>query len=436
MPRPPGAAPTPERPIAVYESTRTWRGSYDLALGRGTDALTDIRDGDRVFVSGGCAEPAAIVDALVGRARTGALPPCELYMMFGGTSGRLAEIAGPRHRVVSITATPSSGSEFFPWTIHQTARLLAADDLRFDVALLHTSEPDERGRASLGISVDFAHDAFRQARTVVAEVNRRMPRTAGDNTVDARRFDGAVAVDRALRERRSPEPSTRSQEIARHVAALIPDGATVEFGVGRVMADVVRALAGHHDLGLHTGLLTDEMVELIDAGVITGLRKPSFAGVAIANQVRGTERLYRYLDDNPRVQIVPARYTHDPAVLHALPDFHAVNSALQVDLMGRVNGEFRGGERVSSTGGLGDFVRAAVQCPGGHSIIALGATESSGRSRIVAALPSPDAVTLTADLADVVVTEFGVAHLRGRTPRERAAALIEIAHPDHRDSLI
>jgi acyl-CoA hydrolase len=411
------------------------RPAYDRAVARGAAALDDVRAGDKVFVSSGCAEPGLLVGEIVERAHDGRLPACELYMMFGGSSGRLHDAAGPGHRVVTVTATPASGPSFFPWTIHQTARLLQEDRLRFDVAVLQTSPPDASGRLSLGISVDFAADAVRQARLIVAEVNEQMPRTFGADGVEVDRLDGAVEVDRPLLQRQVPASSESSRAVAEHVAPLIPDGATIEIGVGRVMSDVLRSLAGHRDLGLHTGLLVDEMVELIDAGVITNRRKSTLTGVSVANQVRGTDRTYRFLHENPTVEVRPARFTHDAAVLAQLPAFHAINSALQVDLMGRVNSEMRGGQRVSSTGGLGDFVRSAAGRVDGRSIIALSAVGRSGASRIVPVLADAASVTLAADLADVVVTEFGVANLRGLMPDQRAAAMIAIADPRHRDAL-
>lgn len=411
-----------------------WAGDYQRARARGLTPLDGLRPGDRVFISSACAEPVTVIADLVRRAEAGRLRDVTSFMMLGGSSGALLDAARQGHRVVAITASRKWASDYFPWTIYQTSSLMHCGELCFDVAIIHTTVPDQDGFMSLGVSVDFARQAVAQARTVIAEVNPRMPYTLGDSHVHASQVDGLIEVDYPLAEEAPAEPSATACAVAQNVLEHVPDGATIEIGVGRIMTAVLAAMAGRNEIGLHTGLLIDAMVDLIERGNITNSRKTLDQGVSVANQGRGRQRLYEFVHCNPAVHFMPASYTHSPVVLSQLPDFRAINSALEVDLMGRVNAEVIGGKRVSSTGGLGDFVRAAAYVPGGRSIIALAATADGAASRIVPRLDA-GAVTLTADLADVVITEHGAAVLRGKRPRERAAALIAIADPRHRDWL-
>jgi acyl-CoA hydrolase len=412
-----------------------WTGDYQRARARGLTPLDDLRAGDRVFVSSACAEPVTVIADMVRRAEAGRLRDVTSFMMLGGSSGALLNAVQKGHQVVAITASAKWSSDFFPWTIYQTSDLMHRGELSFDVAVIHTTPPDQNGFMSLGVSVDFALQAVAQARTVIAEVNPRMPYTLGDSHVHVSQVDGLIEVDYSLAEEAPAQSSATSRTVAQYVLDQVPDGATIEIGVGRIMTAVLAAMTARNEIGLHTGLLIDAMLDLIEGGNITNSRKALDKGVSVANQGRGRQRLYDFVHRNPAVHFMPASYTHNPVVLSQLPDFRAINSALEVDLMGRVNAEIRGGKRVSSTGGLGDFARAAAYVPGGRSIIALAGTADGGSvSRIVPRLDA-GAVTLTADLADVVVTEHGTALLRGKRPRERAAALIAIADPRHRDWL-
>lgn len=412
-----------------------WAGDYQRAFASGLTPLDGVRSGDCVFISSACAEPATVIADLVRRAEAGQLRGVTSFMMLGGSSALLLDAARQGHRVVAITASTKWSSDFFPWTIYQTSDLMQSGELRFDVAIVHTTPPDQDGLMSLGVSVDFARQAVTQARTVIAEVNPRMPYTLGDSHIHVSGVDGLIEVDYPLTEEAPAEPSAAARAVAQYVLDHVPDGATIEIGVGRIMTAVLAAMADRNEIGLHTGLLIDAMVDLIEHGNVTNSRKALDQGVSVANQGRGGQRLYDFVHRNPAVHFMPASYTHSPAVLSQLPDFRAINSALEVDLMGRVNAEVRGGRRVSSTGGLGDFARAAAYVPRGRSIIALAATADGGAaSRIVPRLDA-GAVTLTADLADIVVTEHGAAVLRGKRPHDRAEALIAIADPRHRDWL-
>lgn len=425
--------------MTARQETRTgvdttgWAGNYQRARGRRLTPLDGIHAGDQVFISSACAEPVTVVADLARRANAGQLRDVTSLMMLGGSSGALLDAARHGHQVVSITASAKQARDFFPWTIYQTSDLMSRGELRFDVAILHTTPPDQHGFVSLGVSVDFALQAVAQARTVIAEVNPRMPYTLGDSHVHVSQIDGLIEVDYPLAEEMPAQTSPTARAVAQHVLEHVPDGATVEIGVGRIMTAVLAAMTARNDIGLHTGLIIEAMLDLIEGGNITNARKTVDRGVSVANQGRGRQRLYDFVHRNPAVHFMPASYTHNPAVLSQLPDFRAINSALEVDLMGRANAEVRNGRRVSSTGGLGDFARAGAYVPGARSVIALAATADGGAaSRVV---PRLDAVTLTADLADIVVTEHGSAVLRGKRPRERAEAMIAIAGPRHRDWL-
>ena len=421
-----------------------WRAAYAAAKRRGMEALNDVRPGDRMFVSSACAEPQLVVAELVERSEAGRLSGTVAYQMFHGSTHRLLQLAGQHgNRVVGITGSArlanhvSGGATYMPWTIFQTASLLRTGQLRFDVAIVQASPPDRRGYLSLGISVDFALDACRQARLVFAEVNDQVPHTSGDGRLHCSQVHALIEASYPLLEMPPGVPDDSARQVAANVLSFIPDGATIEIGVGKIMSAVLDAMSVRNDLGLHTGLFIEEMVPLIEKGTINNAKKGFDRGVSVANQVRGRRRTYAFLDGNAAVELRSASYTHAPQVLAELPAFRAINSALEVDLYGRVNSEILRGRRVASTGGLGDFVRAARYGRESRSIIALSATADGGSiSRIVASLAAPEAVTLTPDLADVVVTEFGAAELSDKTPAERAEALIAIAAPQHRAELI
>jgi 4-hydroxybutyrate CoA-transferase len=414
----------------------SWQEQYDVAKRTGLAALNNVRTGDRIFLSSACAEPRAIIGEIIERARRREITGTTAFMMLNGSTELLLALRETENEVVGINAGINSQANYFPWTIYQTVESMRDGDLEFDVALVQTSPPDRHGYVSLGVSVDFAVEAIEQSRVVVAEVNTQMPYTLGNNQIHVSNLNGLVEVDYALVDAVMPQPSEVARKVARHVIDFVPDGATIEIGVGRIMSAVLAELETKNDIGLHTGLFIDEMIDLIQLGSITNARKWADKGISIANQGRGTKRLYEYVNENPSVQFMPASYTHDPAVLRQLPTFRAINSALEVDLMGRVNSEIRDGKRISSTGGLGDFARAARYQEGARSIIALTATSDGGAAtRIVPQLQSPESVTLTPDLADIVVTEFGVAELRGKRPKARAEAMTAIADPRHRAAL-
>jgi len=305
-----------------------------------------------------------------------------------------------------------------------------------DGVIVHTAPPDARGYLSLGVAVGVALPAARTAPLVIAQVNPRMPRTRGNCWLHRSQIDAWVEVDEPLVEYPPPAVGEVERAIGAHVAGLIPEGATVQVGVGAIPQAVLEALDGHRDLALHS-LLVDASVALVERGVVTAARKPFHRGRLDIAEAMGTRRLFDFLRDNDRVNMESSAFVHDPDVIARLPRFVAINSALEVDLTGQVNAESLGARQVAGIGGQFDFVLGASRARGGVSIIALPSTggRDGAISRIVARLGTGTAVTTPRYLTDWVVTEHGVARLRGLGERQRAAALIAVAHPRFREEL-
>ncbi len=305
-----------------------------------------------------------------------------------------------------------------------------------DVALIQVAPPDSRGRFSLGASACLAYPLARGAKIIVAEVNDQAPRTFGPCFFTAEEIDFLVEISRPL----FPFPEVRispaEKRIGEIVASLVPDGATIEIGVGNLPGAILKELEGKRDLGIHSGMLSDPMIPLVEKGVITNRKKNLFPGKLVAGELFGSEKLFRFAHENELVELHPAEITHNPRTLGRLENFFAINSTIEIDLSGQMNGEFLGDAQISGVGGLFDFVEGAF-FSGGKSITALTATAGKGKiSRIVPGFERGAPVTLPRYMADTVVTEFGIAELKGKTLRRRAEALIAIAHPDFRERLM
>jgi acyl-CoA hydrolase len=436
--RPPSSLPR----VGKLPEVLNWKNHYELALMRGKHWIEGVHSGDNVFAGSACGEPRQLTGEFSAVIARGGLDDITVYQMpWPGGSSILAS-AGTRLRFVGLTYHPSLASlmasgaaSFMPTSIFQISREMAEGALSFDVALVQVSPPDERGWLSFGVSVDFAAQAVRKARYVVAEISQQCPRSLGDAGLHISDVDAAIVTTGGPAEWIAASADDEARRIADNLLPYVPNRSTIEIGMGSVMTAVLESLRGRRDIGLHTGLLTEPMMDLVESGVITNAYKGIDRGVSVANQCRGTRRLYDFVDRNQNVALRPARYTHDHRILARLKTFRAINSAVQVDLIGQVNSEFVDGRRVSSNGGLTDFVRACQEGEDARSIIALRSTTSKGTSRIVADLSGTPTVTLTADLADVIVTEYGAAELRSLDARRRADALIAIAHPAHRESL-
>jgi acetyl-CoA hydrolase len=309
--------------------------------------------------------------------------------------------------------------------------------LPIDVQFVTVSPPDADGFVSLGVTVGLTNDILAQARVAIAEINPNMPRIAGDTVVHIDRFTAAIWSDRSLITGPATveDPSPAVQQICRNIASLIGDGATVQIGIGSIGVTLPRMLRERRNIGIHSAILTDGLMELIETGAADGRAKRIDVGVAVAGELIGSERLYRFADRNAGVALRGASYVLSPDTFGRLDRLVSVNSALEVDLSGQVNAETLGGVNVGAIGGQVDFVRGASRSPGGASVIALQAVAGNGKSRIVSRL-SDGVITTPRSEVGYIVTEFGIADLRGKTVDERAHALAAIAHPDHRSDLM
>jgi acyl-CoA hydrolase len=398
-----------------------------------------VRPGDTVLVGQGAGEPRSLVEALI--AQRHALGLISVFIGGSYTGLLRAEHADAlRFRAIGGVGTTSALTragvvEIVPIHLGTIPELISSGRLNVDVVFVQLSEADGNGRHSLGLIADYLQAAIATARVTIAEVNPRVPYTHGDTAVDAAKLAAVVRDDRALIE--LPPRTVRDEDraIARFVAALVPDGATVQVGVGATPDAVLAELRGHHDLGVHTGLLTEAVVDLVECGAVTNARKEIDSTSVVAGHLLGSDRLYRWADDNPALQMRPVTYTHNAAVLGSFQSFFAVNSAIEVDLTGQINAEMVDGRHIGTIGGQGAFARAAITSANGRSIIALPSTAKRGAvSRLVVRLADGVVSTPRSD-ADVIVTEYGVADLRGQSTHERAKRLIAIAHPDHREQL-
>ncbi len=314
--------------------------------------------------------------------------------------------------------------------------LFERGELRADAILLQVAPPDAQGLVSLGISVDYLRAVLAQSPVVVAEINPQMPRTLGDAALPVDRIDFFVDANGPLLEAAPVQADDVDRRIAQHVAALIEDGAVLQVGIGSLPDQVLAQLGHLKHLGLHSGIVSDGIRPLIEAGVIDNSTKRRFEGVSVTAMAGGTRDFYDFVHQNPAIEFHPCSVTHDPGVLRAIDCLCAINSALQVDLGGNANAEQANGRLISLPGGLPDFAAAATKSRGGKSIIALRSSFARGaHSNVVARLGEGAPVTVVADDIDFVVTEYGVASIRCLAPAQRAAALVAIAHPAHRERL-
>ncbi|MDZ7885105.1 MAG: acetyl-CoA hydrolase/transferase C-terminal domain-containing protein [Mycobacterium sp.] len=404
-------------------------------------AATKIPRGSLIVFTSYEGEPTVVIDALI---EAGTLAGCRGFQSVRGTRGLLADHELTKgFRLVTYSPGGAAGNavaegtaDFLPGSIHTICRLLEEGVIEPDVAVVNLSPPDESGYCSFGTSTDFASLAAKQARVVVAQANAAMPRVPSDLRIHVSEVDWFVEVDEPLPTARPTVSDKISTRIGEFVAELIPDGACVEVGIGAIPDAALTALSSHRDLGMHSGLLTDGLMDLYQMGVLTGTRKETDRGLLIANQLNGSEALYRFAADCPDVRLRSAAYTHDARVMGSLSNFHALNSAVSVDLRGQVNSEFLRGRQVAGTGGSLDFAIGAAISSGGRCIIALPATSRDGQhSRIVPTLEPGSVVTIPAVLIDHVVTEYGVATLTGRTLAERERELTAVCHPDFRTEM-
>jgi 4-hydroxybutyrate CoA-transferase len=406
------------------------------------EAVAVIRSRDQLYVHCAAAVPGVLLDALVARA-----PELEdvsvVHLHTEGPGPHLApEMAGHfRHRALFIgpnarAAVNEGRADYVPVFLSDVPRLFQSGALPLDVVFVNATEPDAHGFCSLGTSVEAMHAAIRAAKTVVVQLNRSMPRTLGESFIHVSDIDYAIEVDVPPYVHAGPRIGDVEQRIGEHVAELVPDRATLQLGIGAIPAATARALTDKRDLGIHTEMFTDAVVDLVEAGVVTGAAKERNRGKIVTTFLMGSPRLYAFVHDNPMVEMRAVDFTNDTHVIRSFSRMVSINSAIEVDLTGQVAADSIGHTLFSGVGGQMDFMRGAALAPEGRSIIALPATAAGGSaSRIVGDLREGAGVVTTRAHVRTVVTEFGVAELFGRSLRERALALIEIAHPDYRADL-
>lgn len=405
------------------------------------DAVSKVKSGDRVFVHGVAAAPHVLIDALVARASE--LRDVEIvHLHTEGAAPYAAPEFAENFRVNAFfvggnvrDAVNRGDGDYIPVFLSEIPALFRKRVLPLDVALVHVSPPDSHGFCSLGVSVDIASSAVECARTVIAQVNPRMPRTHGDALVHIDDIDVMVDIDVPLPQVYPPKLSETDRAIGRHIAGLIEDGATLQMGIGSIPNAVLASLDGHKDLGVHTEMFSDGLIDLVEKGIVTGRKKLKHPGKIVAGFVMGTQRLYDFVHDNPQVLMLDISYVNDTAVIRRNPKVTAINSAIEVDLTGQVCADSIGTRLYSGVGGQMDFIRGASLSEGGKPIIALPSQTARGESKIVSFLKPGAGVVTTRAHVHYIVTEYGVANLYGRNLQQRARALIEIAHPDHREHL-
>ena len=409
------------------------------------EAVQEIRSGMRVFLTGNCSVPQVALAALV--ARTPALENVEVIQVLsiGDTAYVSEEMAGHlRVNTLFISdnvrqAVNDGRADFTPTHLSEIPRLFASGVLPIDIALIQVSPPDDHGFCSFGVEVGVTKTAAQNAKIIIAEVNPQMPRTLGDAFIHISKIDYMIPVDYLLPEVSMGKPTELSKQIGQHVAVLIDDGSTLQLGIGAIPDGVLCYLRDKRDLGIHSEMFSDGVVDLYEAGVITNDKKTLHAGKMVAGFLLGTQRLYDFVDNNPVVEMHPTEYVNDSYIIAQNDKMVAINSAIEVDLTGQICADSIGTRLYSGTGGQLDFIRGAARSKGGKPIIALPSmtVASSGNhfSRIVPTLKPGAGVVTTRNDVHYVVTEYGVADLYGKSIRQRARALIAIAHPEMQEEL-
>jgi len=419
-----------------------WKERYRIRTVDARKALSVVRRGSRVFVGSGCAEPVLLVGALADRDDVADVEVLHIMTIGEAPYARAAQEGRFRHNAFFIgsnvrEAVAAGQADYTPVFLSEIPALFRTRRLPLDVALVSTTPPDAHGFCSLGVSVDVVMSAVDAAEVVVAEVNPTMPRTHGAGFIHVDDIDFFVPNPKPILEIPIPESGAVSATIGKFCADLVPHGATLQLGIGEIPNAVLASLSAKTDLGLHSEMISDGVVDLIESGVINCRRKSFHPGKAVTSFCMGSRRLYDFVNDNPFFEFLPTEVVNDPFVIARNDRMISINSALQVDLTGQVCADSIGTRFYSGIGGQVDFIRGAARSKDGRSVLALPSTAKGDTlSRIVPVLTEGAGVVTTRGDVHTVVTEYGVAELKGRTIRERTLALISIAHPKFRDELL
>jgi len=419
-----------------------WKSRYADKVVDAESALTNLSNGRRVFIGSGAAQPQSLVRSLVSNSSAQDIEI--IHIMTLGTAPYSAPEHNPRFRHNAFfighnvrDAVARGEADYSPIFLSEVSRLFREKRIIIDVALIQVSEPDEHGYCSYGVSTDIVKAAAESARLVIAEVNSNAPRALGDSFIHVDKISRLVPSDEPLLEAPQGTPDELSKAIARNITNLIPNGATLQLGIGTIPDAVLHFLTDHKDLGIHTEMFSDGMIPLVEKGVVNNSKKTLHPGKIVASFVLGSKKLYEFIDNNPMIEFRPSEYTNDPFIIAQNNRMISINSAIEVDLTGQVVADSIGERFYSGFGGQVDFVRGARRAKEGKAIIALPSTAAGGTvSRIVPHLKQGAGVVTSRAAVQWVVTEFGAAYLYGKTVRERTLALIQIAHPKFRPWLM
>jgi acyl-CoA hydrolase len=405
------------------------------------EALACVQSGNHIFIHSVAAAPQHLIRALADRSSE--LRDVQIYQLH--TEG-VAPYADPGMEKSFHTncffiganvrkAVEEGRGSYIPVFLSEVPYLIRKEIVRIDVSLITVSPPDKHGFCSLGTSVDATRSAIEMSEIVIAQVNHYMPRTHGDAQIHIGKLNFIIEHDEPLVEHGPPVIDELTRKVGIHVASLIDDGATLQMGIGAIPNAVLGQLKMHKDLGIHTEMFSDGIIPLVESGVITGKYKVKYQGRVVATFVMGTKKLYDFVDDNPLMALLECSYVNDTKIIRQNPRVTAINSAIEIDLTGQVCADSIGSRMYSGVGGQMDFIRGASLSQGGKAIIALPSITSRGETRIVPQLKDGAGVVTTRAHVHYVVTENGIAHLYGKTLKERAKELITISHPDHQEGL-
>jgi len=420
-----------------------WKEKYSDLIGTAGEAMQLIRSGDNIFIGTGCAQPQHLVDALV--KHSGKIYDAHIiHLLTMGSAPYASEQFTDRFNMNSFFiaenvrhAFDMGIGDYTPIFLSDIPGEFESGRIPLDVALISVTPPDENGLCSFGVSVDIVKSAAANARLVIAQVNSRMPKTLGDSFIHVHSLDMLVPFDEPIITVDTPAPEEDLRKIGRNIAKLVEDGSTIECGIGRIPQALAEFLHDKKDLGIHTEMFGDWIIELVESGVVTCNRKTINKGKIVASICMGSQRLYDYVDNNPFFEFYPTEYVNDPFIIGQHDKMVGINVGLVVDLTGQVCSDSLGYRFYSGIGGQVDFIRGSARSRGGKAIIALPSTAANGTiSRIVAKLTEGSGVVTTRGDIYYVVTEFGIAYLHGKSIRQRVLSLINIAHPKYRNDLI